>query len=216
MWYTSVAWCALLDDYLRRESEERQALNAWNASPRRPPWMQCAGDILGPSRCLEFKNRISGGWKWRDANELRLKEWLADFTWGRRQAFSRGDDRPMPASEFDQACTLSEINRLLGRGDVYCTDPVIEPDESEPQLGVASPPDTPRKRGRKGHDWKSAEQAACRLMDYHGDFTPDDKEWDCQERLLEKLHDESGISRSSLAERVPAMVDRWRVRKSEN
>jgi hypothetical protein len=73
-----------------------------------------------------------------------------------------------------------------------------------------------QKRGRKPHDWKSIEEAVIDLMGHHGEFSPVDPEWDCQERLLERLQEKSGISRTSLAEHVPAMVHRWLVQKYGN
>jgi hypothetical protein len=74
------------------------------------------------------------------------------------------------------------------------------------------------RRGRKCHlVWPEVENEVFRLMDHHGDFRPDDPKWNCQERLIEAL-DRFNISRSSLAEakHIPAMVAKWRIRKSEN
>lgn len=112
--------------------QEQIALSAWNASPRRPLWMQCTGEILGPSRCLEFKDGVPRGWKWyNDANEQRLKEWLAEFRCGKRQAFFRRNDQPIPPSEFDRATNWKGANDVLGQDDWYCTDLVADPVPTE-------------------------------------------------------------------------------------
>jgi hypothetical protein len=72
------------------------------------------------------------------------------------------------------------------------------------------------KRGRKPYDWKTIEATVGDLMDYNGDFGPDQPEWNCQERLIEQITDRLGIGKSQLAKNLPAMLDRWRVRKSGN
>jgi hypothetical protein len=80
---------------------------------------------------------------------------------------------------------------------------------------IAAPP---RKdgRGRKSHDWTTIEARVHALMEYYGDFVAGDLEWNCRARLEEKIIDEFGIGKTQLAEKLPAMLDRWRATKSGN
>jgi hypothetical protein len=44
------------------------------------------------------------------------------------------------------------------------------------------------RRGKKPtHDWAAAETEARRLIEYHGRFSPDDPDWNCQARLEEAI-----------------------------
>jgi hypothetical protein len=108
----------------------------------------------------------------------------------------------------------TDVERLWPFGSVPAPQNLHERGAAPERLADKSR--KPQKRGRKPWDWKSVEDEVNALMDHHGELSPDDLEWNCQERLLERLEDKFGISRSSLAEHVPAMVDRWRIRKSGN
>jgi hypothetical protein len=55
-------------------------------------------------------------------------------------------------------------------------------------LGELSNKPAPQKRGRKrAYDWPAIEAEAVRLMNYHGEFSPDDPEWNSQVRLESEL-----------------------------
>jgi hypothetical protein len=73
-----------------------------------------------------------------------------------------------------------------------------------------------RKGGRKPYDRQAIEKRVGELMDHHGNFSTDDPDWNTDARLVEKLEDELGISRSTLYETIPPMVDAWRRSKSGN
>jgi hypothetical protein len=72
------------------------------------------------------------------------------------------------------------------------------------------------KGGRKPYDRQAIEKRVGELMDHHGDFSTDDPDWNTDARLVEKLEDELGISRTTLYETIPPMVDAWRRSKSGN
>jgi hypothetical protein len=73
----------------------------------------------------------------------------------------------------------------------------------------------PRKRGRRPKfDWAAIEAEAARLMDHHGDFSPDD-EWNAQARLEEKLLEycvrqfSREPSLTQIRTRVRSFLNRW-------
>jgi hypothetical protein len=78
------------------------------------------------------------------------------------------------------------------------------------------------KRGRpQEYDWQAIKAKAFALMDHHGNFRPDDPEWNAQARLEEQLADfcqaEYGHApeASSLREKLPAWLKEWREQKSQ-
>jgi hypothetical protein len=72
------------------------------------------------------------------------------------------------------------------------------------------------KRGRKPYDRAAISAEVWRLMDYRGDFVPEDRAWRSLSQLIRKLENKFDISRSTLAEMVSPMVEAWRKNKSEN
>jgi hypothetical protein len=89
---------------------------------------------------------------------------------------------------------------------------IVEPAPADPLSSSAGKD----KRGRKPHDWQAIEARVHALMDHHGNFSVDDPDWNCRARLEGKIIDEFNIGRTQLAERLPAMLDRWRAGKSGN
>jgi hypothetical protein len=76
-----------------------------------------------------------------------------------------------------------------------------------------------KRRGRKQHDWQRMRTVTFALMNEYGMFGPTvegptPKGWDHMERLIEVLQDRFGISRTSLYEKVPDLVDEWRAETS--
>jgi hypothetical protein len=77
------------------------------------------------------------------------------------------------------------------------------------------------RRGRpQEYDWEAIKAKAFALMDYHGDFSPDDPEWNVQARLEERLADfcqeqYGRVPDSSLREKSPSWLDEWRKQKSQ-
>jgi len=69
-------------------------------------------------------------------------------------------------------------------------------------------------------DWEKIEAKCYALMDYHGDFTPDDSDWDCQARLEEALMDycQNTWSRqpapATLRPKLPGWLLTWHKRKT--
>jgi hypothetical protein len=56
----------------------------------------------------------------------------------------------------------------------------------------------PKKGGRPPHDWNTIEKKVVELMDYHGDFSLTDPDWNAQARLEDRITDEFGIGRTQL------------------
>jgi hypothetical protein len=80
---------------------------------------------------------------------------------------------------------------------------------------VLSKPAT--KAGRKpSYDWSAVECALIELMDEHGDFVPEDHDWNGQARLEEALQDRFGMAEATVRERIPEMLLRWRKAKAGN
>jgi hypothetical protein len=69
-------------------------------------------------------------------------------------------------------------------------------------------------------NWGKIEGKCYDLMDHHGDFTPDDPDWDCQARLEEALmkfcQETEGRqpAPSTLREKLPGWLLTWRERKT--
>ena len=96
--------------------------------------------------------------------------------------------------------------------------------------GLAAPPPAPSKELASPYQkpgpkpdfekWAKTEAKCYELMDEHGDFTPDDPDWDCQARLEEALMNfwqetwkhEPGAS--TLREKLPEWLLTWRRRKT--
>lgn len=118
-------------------------------------------------------------------------------------------------------------------GEVLLTLPLLEPDGKPAASGftaqcsreifvrrdsfeafIATLPRTKKKTGRTPHDRGPIDRRIRELMDHHGDFSKSDVEWNSQARLLDTLEDETGLSRSTLYEIVPPIVEAWRHEKS--
>jgi hypothetical protein len=69
-------------------------------------------------------------------------------------------------------------------------------------------------------DWGRIETKGYALMDHHGDFMPDDPEWDCQARLEEALmmfcqnEWQRQPAPSTLREKLPGWLLTWHKRKT--
>jgi hypothetical protein len=72
----------------------------------------------------------------------------------------------------------------------------------------------PGRRGRPSHNWSEIEAATKKLMDHHGDFSPDDQKWNAQARLETVLCDQFAVGISTLRERLPKFLDDWRKAKA--
>jgi hypothetical protein len=95
----------------------------------------------------------------------------------------------------------------------------------EPTLAAPAPSEelsnTPRQKPgpKPDFEWGEIETKCYDLMDYHGEFTLDDPEWDCQARLetaLMNFCEETWGRRpapSTLRERLPNWLSAWRERK---
>jgi hypothetical protein len=75
-----------------------------------------------------------------------------------------------------------------------------------------------RRRGgaRAKFDWEAIEKRVHELMDKHGEWAPTRHGWNAQARLEEMICDpDSGPEISTLREKLPEMLERWRAaRKS--
>jgi len=77
----------------------------------------------------------------------------------------------------------------------------------------------PRRGPKPKFEWAAIEVEAARLMDHHGDFSPDDAEWDAQARLEKKLlafcSERYGRepSLTQLRKHVGEVLTRWRAKK---
>ena len=90
---------------------------------------------------------------------------------------------------------------------------LVTADEHEDRPQKAKPGPKPE------FEWGRIETKCYALMDHHGDFTPDDPDWDCQARLEEalmKLCQETWAHEpgaSTLREKLPGWLWTWRGRK---
>jgi hypothetical protein len=69
-----------------------------------------------------------------------------------------------------------------------------------------------KKRGpRPAYPWQKIKAKLTELMDYHGDFSPDDREWNAQARLEEKLTAfcEGECRRSPSLSQLRAQIAPW-------
>jgi hypothetical protein len=102
-------------------------------------------------------------------------------------------------------------NALIQYGDIPCdvddSQLVGTPVEVSRQQLVMLLPKQKSKTGCKGYSRDALKKYVHELMEYHGDFSPDDKEWNRLPKLIARLEDEFGASRSILYKTVPAMVD---------
>jgi hypothetical protein len=129
---------------------------------------------------------------------------------------------PLRLVHVDRATTWrhGEIdwNALIQYCDILCdvddSRLVGLPIEVSRQQLVMLLPKQKSKTGRKGYSRDALKKCVHELMEYHGDFSPDDKEWNGLPKLIARLEDEFGASRSILYKTVPAMVDDWK--KSRN
>jgi hypothetical protein len=77
----------------------------------------------------------------------------------------------------------------------------------------------PRRGPKPKFDWPVIEAEAARLIDRHGEFSPDNAEWDAQARLEDKLLSfcseryDREPGRTQLRKRVGEVLTRWRSKK---
>jgi hypothetical protein len=89
--------------------------------------------------------------------------------------------------------------------------PVAEADDDQ---------QTAKPGAKPQFNWDLIETRCHRLMDHHGDFYPNDPQWDCQARLEEALNKfcqdnwqrEPGAS--TLREKLPGWLSAWRRKKT--
>jgi hypothetical protein len=96
---------------------------------------------------------------------------------------------------FDKAQTLSEINELLARHDLHCTDRIVDLGdaggeeraaaratsvESPASAGTApktaQPPSKAKRAGNSRYDWEDVAEFVRNLLREHGEFRP----WDIE------------------------------------
>jgi hypothetical protein len=91
------------------------------------------------------------------------------------------------------------------------------------EIAVTYPADQPEKAkpgAKPEFEWGKIQTKCNALMDHHGDFTPDDPDWDCQARLetaLMKFCQETWghePGASTLREKLPEWLSAWRKRKT--
>jgi hypothetical protein len=146
-----------------------------------------------------------------------------------------GGDDHLKVNYTDDADVYLDVHFPGGHWKFYVRRRDVEHWERlDPELAAAPP--TPSKEptpsealsnklrqkpGRKpDFDWEAIEAKCYALMDHHGDFTPDDPDWDCQARLeialmrfcQEIWRREPGPS--TLRERLPDWLSAWRWRKT--
>ena len=99
----------------------------------------------------------------------------------------------------------------------------VLPQQQQPstQNASADPPSPPVKRAAKRGrprviDPVILRETVFKLMDQHGDFTPEDPEWNARARLEEAIRIELGIepAPSTLAVAVPPYIEEWRSENS--
>ena len=74
---------------------------------------------------------------------------------------------------------------------------------------------TTRRGARPKYDWSAEQSRAQELMKYHGDFSPDDPEWNCQARLEEVIKSDFeaqlGPDAAPSESTIRRQVSRWRT-----
>jgi hypothetical protein len=92
-------------------------------------------------------------------------------------------------------------------------------ERSFPAIMTLAPSEEKAKPGPKpDFDWEKIEVKFKELMDYHGDFTPDDPKWiqaRLEEELLNFCEDTFGCEpgASTLRKRLPEWLSTWRKKK---
>jgi hypothetical protein len=94
--------------------------------------------------------------------------------------------------------------------------PPVEPPADHPAES-AKPAAAPHPGGRRPVvDWKMVREEVFRLMDYHGEFSDNDPEWNAQARLEEAIADfcENKLKRhvggTAIRENIRESLERWR------
>ena len=65
------------------QRQKENNLVIWDRSgPRRPLYMQAAGEILGPARCRDWEKEIPYSVWYDDDTRKRLNDWCASFVMG--------------------------------------------------------------------------------------------------------------------------------------
>ena len=131
---------------------------------------------------------------------------------------------PVPYGAPDWLGPLSYIQAYAENGfaaeSVSFTSVAVARDSLEEWLSDLSGKPRASKGGRRQeYSWDEIKSEAMRLMDYHGDFSADDKEWNKQARLEEALMNFCSKKYgqtpaiSTLREKIPAWLEEWRSRK---
>jgi hypothetical protein len=137
-----------------------------------------------------------------------------DFKWDAAQDASASVDANQATSGEPASSSSESDTGGSRRPDEAPSDRDAEPDAPKPQSNLPPRPDRSQKRGRRPIDLRRVEDEVGELMDEFGDFEiPGDPKWNCVGHLIEKL-DRFGIGRTVLYEKVPAIVEQWRIRKS--
>jgi hypothetical protein len=115
----------------------------------------------------------------------------------------------------------------MGSGQIDNSTPSVGvPAEDSKNLhGSGAQSASSRAKRRTGRppklDWSAVEVEVFQLMDHHGEFSPNDREWNAQAKLeaavqdLCKLKLHTDISVSRIKEKLPEMLQRWRDKKSK-
>jgi hypothetical protein len=121
-------------------------------------------------------------------------------------------------------CPACGVGYMAPIGLPITKSPVVEfwsradpPKDSIRAEAPSKPPlrPAPAKRiGRPSRDWDTIQRRVFKLMDHHGDFSPDDPSWNVRARLEEKIMEEFGIPHTQLRKNLPDMLAKWRLTKA--
>jgi hypothetical protein len=114
--------------------------------------------------------------------------------------------------QSQQLVALFEAENIEAFNEIAATLVPADQHEDRPQKAKPGP--------KPEFEWGRIETKCYDLMDHHGDFMPDDRDWDCQARLETELMKfcqetwgrEPGAS--TLREKLPEWLSAWHKRKT--
>jgi hypothetical protein len=164
-----------------------------------PPWPDAENDRL---------TRTIGRWVLAKAQDQTVDEWLSLYGFDpTSEHFGRAEFDAAVAGPMGKAIAEERQRHLASVNGV-------EPPDDHPTTVSGGR----RKGGAPPRfDWQSIEVEVHRLMTLRGDFAPTKHGWNAQARLehavLKFCGPDSEPASSTLRERLPAMIERWRTRQ---
>ena len=180
--------------------------------------MNCATEWPRPACACEVKP-TGGGWKWiKDLRNYRFEPYYGWFVGSSIHTYAAEDVKNHRAP-VSRPYGPTSYRKILEHLEVETASLLDAPIKAEPNQTIEAPR---RRRGPPPkYQWSDLKTEAFRFMDYHGEFSPDDEEWNAQERLVDKLQEfyenKFGAgnmpAKSTLNEKLPSWLNEWRHRR---